>query len=145
MRIKKIREHMKEDKQNKRAQSLNSFNPGRSLEKGMATHSSIILPWDFHGQRRLADYSPQGCKELDTAEWLMHTFDLGLFSLLNCEKWTFVIITMKSRGFCHSNSSRLRNSTITCRHLQIYKAIFKDCPWFHYKKNYGKRTMLTDI
>ena len=40
------------------------------LEKGMATHSSIsvLLPGEFHGQRSLADYSPWGCKELDTTE-----------------------------------------------------------------------------
>ena len=31
-----------------------------SLEKGMATHSSILLPGEFHGQRSLADYSPHG-------------------------------------------------------------------------------------
>ena len=37
------------------------------LEKGMATHSSI-LPGEFHGQRSLAGYSPQGHKESDTTE-----------------------------------------------------------------------------
>ena len=31
------------------------------LEKGMATHSSI-LPEESHGQRNMADYNPQGCK-----------------------------------------------------------------------------------
>ena len=36
------------------------------LKNGMATHSS-------HGQRSLAGYSPWGCKELDTTEWLTHT------------------------------------------------------------------------
>ena len=30
---------------------------GRSLEKEMATHSSI-LTWDSHGQRTLAGYNP---------------------------------------------------------------------------------------
>ena len=35
------------------------------LEKGMATHSSI-LPGEFHGQRSLEGYSPWGLKELDT-------------------------------------------------------------------------------
>ena len=34
------------------------------LEKGMATHSSI-LPEECHGQRSLAGYSPWGRKELD--------------------------------------------------------------------------------
>ena len=28
----------------------------------------IFLPGEFHGQRSLAGYSPQGCKELDTTE-----------------------------------------------------------------------------
>ena len=39
------------------------------LEKGMATHSSI-LPGQFHGQRSLADYISWGHKELDTTERL---------------------------------------------------------------------------
>ena len=39
------------------------------LEEGMATHSHI-LPREFHGHRSLAGYSPQGCKELNTAERL---------------------------------------------------------------------------
>ena len=37
------------------------------LEKGMATHSSI-LPGEFHGQRSLVGYSPWGHKEPDTTE-----------------------------------------------------------------------------
>ena len=39
------------------------------LEKGMATHSSI-LPGEVHGQRSLVGYSPQGHKESDMAEQL---------------------------------------------------------------------------
>ena len=35
-----------------------------TLVKGMATHSSI-LAWEIHGQRSLADYSPQGHKDSD--------------------------------------------------------------------------------
>ena len=38
-----------------------------SLEKGMATHSSI-LAWKICGQRSLAGYNPQGHKESDTTE-----------------------------------------------------------------------------
>ena len=42
------------------------------LEKGMATHSSI-LAWKSNGQRSLAGYSPWSCKESDTTERLnMH-------------------------------------------------------------------------
>ena len=37
---------------------------GRSLEKGMATHS-ITLAWRILWQRSLVGYSPCGCKELD--------------------------------------------------------------------------------
>ena len=38
-----------------------------TLEKEMATYSSI-LAWKSHGQRNLAGYSSQGCKESDTAK-----------------------------------------------------------------------------
>ena len=37
------------------------------LEKGMATHSSILAR-EFHGQRSLAGYSPWDRKESDTPE-----------------------------------------------------------------------------
>ena len=37
------------------------------LDKGMATHSSILAR-KFHGQRSLVGYSPCGCKESDTTE-----------------------------------------------------------------------------
>ena len=37
------------------------------LEKGMATHSSI-LAWESHGQKRLAGPSPWDHKEWDTTE-----------------------------------------------------------------------------
>ena len=43
------------------------------LEKGMATHSSKILPISpikFHEQRSLAGYSPWSCKKSDTTERL---------------------------------------------------------------------------
>ena len=41
------------------------------LEKGMATHSSI-LAGEFHGQRSLAGFSPWGHKQLDRTEQLTH-------------------------------------------------------------------------
>ena len=50
-------------------QSLGQKDP---LEKGMATHSSI-LAWRIHGQRSLVGYHPQGRKELNTMERLTHT------------------------------------------------------------------------
>ena len=47
-----------------RVRSLSQEDP---LEEGVATHSSI-LAWGIHGQKRLAGYSPRGCKESDTTE-----------------------------------------------------------------------------
>ena len=41
------------------------------LDKGMATHSSI-LSREFHAQMSLVGYSPWGCKESDMTEWLTH-------------------------------------------------------------------------
>ena len=38
------------------------------LEKGMATHFSILVPGEFQGQRNLAGYSPRGCQESDMTE-----------------------------------------------------------------------------
>ena len=45
-------------------QSLGQEHP---LEKRMAT-TPAFLPGEFHGQRSLAGYSPQGCKESDMTE-----------------------------------------------------------------------------
>ena len=35
--------------------------------------TAVILPREFHGQRSLVGYSPQGHKELDPTERLTHT------------------------------------------------------------------------
>ena len=39
------------------------------LEKGMATHSSI-LAWRIPWTEELADYTPWSCKDSDVTEWL---------------------------------------------------------------------------
>ena len=52
------------------------------LEKGMATHSSILawrIPMDRG--RNLVGYSPWGGKELDTTEWLKLTEETKLIPL----------------------------------------------------------------
>ena len=54
---------------------------GRSLEKGMATHSSI-LAWSIPGL-----YGPWGCKELDMTERLSLSFYSSMslnFKYMNC-------------------------------------------------------------
>ena len=66
---------------------------GRPLEKGMATHSSI-LAWKIpgkNGQKSLAGYSPWGCKESDMTEatWHAHTTPTRKYLLtwrLQCQK-----------------------------------------------------------
>ena len=49
-----------------------------TLEKGMATHSSI-LAWEFYTQKRLAGYSPRGRKEVDTTVRLTLLTELTWF------------------------------------------------------------------
>ena len=48
---------------------LDNRSPGWEdpLEKGMATHSSI-LAWEIHGKTSPVGYSPWGCKESDTTK-----------------------------------------------------------------------------
>ena len=53
--------------QETRVRSLSQEDP---LEKGMATHSSI-LAWRIPWTEEPGDYSPQRCKELDTTEQLI--------------------------------------------------------------------------
>ena len=43
----------------------------------------VFLPGEFHGQRSLVSYSPQGLKESDTTERLTHTYKVGLKSTRN--------------------------------------------------------------
>ena len=54
---------------------------GRSLEKEMVSHSSI-LAWKSHGERSLVGYSPWGHKESDTIE---HTNKLRLRGVMGGE------------------------------------------------------------
>ena len=73
------------------------------LEKEMTTHSSQYSCLEnSHGQRSLAGYSPWGCKESDTMEWLsMHRRD---------------------QIYQHSSREELRNALFqvgVCSHLCI--------------------------
>ena len=58
--------------QGTQVQSLGWVGP---LEKGMATHSTI-LAWQIHGQRSLTGYSTCSRKESDTTEQLTHALQL---------------------------------------------------------------------
>ena len=59
--------------------SLGWENP---LEKGMATHFSVLawrIPWTEEPVAHVG-YSPWGHKELDTTEWLTHTYIINSFA-----------------------------------------------------------------
>ena len=78
---------------------------GRHLEKEMALHS-VFLPGKCHGQRSLVAYSPWGCKELDTTEWLsiyIHmSHDTCLWSFTTTQLWS-----LPKWPFCHNGFSDL--------------------------------------
>ena len=61
---------------------------GRSPEKEMATHSSI-LAWRIPGQRSLVGYSPQGRKESDTTERL-HCVYIYIYMQINRYNSTYI-------------------------------------------------------
>ena len=67
------------------------------LEKGMATFSSRMA-WRIHGQKGLAGYSTQHCKELKTTQWLtrhssqppqMHNKQVTSCLLVERPSWAF--------------------------------------------------------
>ena len=67
--------------------------------------TSVFLPGEFHGQRRLMAYSPQGGKELDMTEVTQHTctccssifnFLKKLYTLLPNVKILLFLMTVNS-------------------------------------------------
>ena len=92
---------------------VQSFGGVDPLEKGMATHSSI-LPGEFYRQRSLAGYSLWGHKESDTTEQL-HL----LTYLLQEDPWEEEIATHSSiwPGESHGQSSLAGYSPKGCKEL----------------------------
>ena len=83
--------------QKTRVRSLSGEDP---LKKKMATQPTpAFLPGKSHGQRNLVGYSPWGCKESDTTEWL----SLSLFKLIKMAMiylWLFFGDISVSLLFC---------------------------------------------
>ena len=65
------------------------------LEKEMASHSSI-LAWWILWKGSLVGYSPRGCKESETTEWLNFTFSLSSQSRNNTQLWLYLVVKVKS-------------------------------------------------
>ena len=85
------------------------------LEKGMATHSSI-LAGKSHGQRSLTGYSPWDHKELDMIERLIHTHKMlsptGLIIVCLDLFFFFSLITLNSEYLKGTNHILFISTTI---------------------------------
>ena len=84
------------------------------------------LPGKFHGQRSLTGYSPWGCKESDTTEWLLFSERLGyhpIFTDKEMEARSGWLGQSCTAGMCQNCSSvRVQNQVpiyICCGPLQI--------------------------
>ena len=71
----------------------------------------VFLPEEFHGQRSLAGYSPQGHKESDTTEWL--TLDYKSTDVRN--KRLFSFSTRAGRSHEGRNQVGWQEVTLTVR------------------------------
>ena len=69
------------------------------LKNAMAAHSSI-LAWKIHGWRNLAGYSPWGCKESDTTEWL------HFLSSFLCLHWAFQVALVVKNSPANTGDAR---------------------------------------
>ena len=58
----------------------------------------VFLPGESHGQRRLAGFSPRGCKESDTTERLHFHFSLSCLNLNCSHRKKEMIIIELDRG-----------------------------------------------
>ena len=57
---------------------------------------SAFLLREFHGQRSLVSFSPQGCKESDTTDWLTFHFHFVFYTVINIKpKIYFVFLLAK--------------------------------------------------
>ena len=70
----------------------------------------VFLPGKPHGQRSLAAYSPWGCKELDTTEWLScDTRKVCVYIHTHTHTHTRIFWALKKRKFCHLQTKWTRS------------------------------------
>ena len=53
--------------------------PASGRSPGEENPTSVFLPGEFHEQRSPAGYSPWGCNESDTTQWLSLSFSISIF------------------------------------------------------------------
>ena len=61
----------------------------------------VFLPGEFHGQRSLGCYSPWGCKELHTIDWLIHMHKVRY---LTGKPWSPLMFSQSSKNQYSSKS-----------------------------------------
>ena len=117
----------------------------------------VFLPGEFRGQKSLVGYSPWGCKELETSEWLTHTvlfpgwcaevlrFPPGSQNL-PVVTWNLNLILLFLNLYALSSPlvCRLINiHTITglwqCCSCKILRFILHFLVWGEHRKNKGER------
>ena len=73
-----------------------------------------ICPGKFHGQRKLADYSPRGRKELDVTEWLNIHTHYHIWYKLHIELWFWRRLSRVPWTARRSNQSILKEINSKC-------------------------------
>ena len=92
------------------------------LEKGWLP-TLVFLPGESHGQRRLAGYSPRGCKELDTTEWLTYP------GWRKTPELQFTLCHWRSYESNWSDSGRWQDQAfVVDKKTGILKSVFIFCP-----------------
>ena len=85
----------------------------------------VLLPGEFHGQRSLEDYSPQGHKELDTTERTAHTHThTHKTSPNNCKSQFLVLDSWIPLSVCLSIH-------LSDQHLSPIYLSYSFCLWFN--------------
>ena len=94
------------------------------LEKGVATHSSI-LAWEISGQRSLVGCSPWGRKESDTTEWLSPHTPVSLHELRLFQIGSFAQQLQRSMCWTVEDMARVLYSSPR-KWIQIMSS---ECKW----------------
>ena len=89
------------------------------LEEGMATHSHSCLE-NPNGQRSLASYTPWGCKESDTTEWLSTAHGIVIITTYD----TCKCLATYFRGLLENYQGGMETFTVYCKQNDCF---LRDC------------------
>ena len=87
--------------------------------------TSVFLSGEFYAQRRLAGYSPWGCKEVDTTECLIHMFESGRRELIQEGSEIFKSTLHRTQFFFE----RLVNCWITVTGVFSLGTLMEELTW----------------